>query len=108
MKLSIVVLVFLCFAFIPKNDKITVVIDAAHGGSDLGATMNGFSEKEIVSSIAQKIENLNLNSNIEILLTRSDDQNIPNQERVAFINAMKPDLVISLHVNASKTPNLMG
>ncbi|AIJ36933.1 N-acetylmuramoyl-L-alanine amidase [Flavobacterium psychrophilum] len=108
MKLSIVVLVFLCFAFIPKNDKITVVIDAAHGGSDLGATMNGFSEKEIVSSIAQKIENLNLNSNIEILLTRSDDQNIPNQERVAFINAMKPDLVISLHVNASKNSEFNG
>ena len=103
MKLLIVGLVFLSFTFIPKSEKITVIIDAGHGGSDWGAITNGLSEKEIVSSIAQKIRNLNSNSNIEILLTRDDDQNIPNEERVAFINAMKPDLVISLHANTSKS-----
>ena len=108
MKLLILVLVCHCFAFITKNEKITVVIDAGHGGSDLGAITNGLSEKEIVSSIAQKIRNLNSNANIEILLTRNDDQNIPNEERVAFINAMKPDLVISLHANASKNSESNG
>ena len=108
MKLLILVLVCLSFAFIPKNEKITVVIDAGHGGSDWGAITNGLSEKEIVSSIAQKIRNLNSNANIEILLTRNDDQNIPNEERVAFINAMKPDLVISLHANASKNSESNG
>jgi N-acetylmuramoyl-L-alanine amidase len=107
-KLSIVALVFLCFAFIPKNEKITVVIDAGHGGSDLGATMNGLSEKEIVSSIAQKIKNLNSNSNIEILLTRTEDQTMSFQERLDFVNGAKPDLVISLHANSSKNKESNG
>lgn len=101
-------MVCLSFAFIPKNEKITVVIDAGHGGLDLGATTNGLSEKEIVSSIAQKIKNLNSNSNIEILFTRDEDLDISLQDRVQFINAMKPDLVISLHANASKNTNANG
>jgi N-acetylmuramoyl-L-alanine amidase len=107
-KLSIITVVFLSFAFIPKNEKITVVIDAGHGGLDLGATMNGLSEKEIVSSIAQKIKTLNSNSNIEILLTRTEDQTMSFQERVDFVNGVKPDLVISLHANTSKNKESNG
>lgn len=101
-------MVCLSFAFISKNEKITVVIDAGHGGLDLGATINELSEKEIVSSIAQKIKNLNSNSNIEILLTRTEDQTMSLQERVDFVNGTKPDLVISLHANASKNKESNG
>jgi N-acetylmuramoyl-L-alanine amidase len=70
--------------------------------------MNGLSEKEIVSSIAQKIKTLNSNSNIEILLTRTEDQTISFQERVDFVNGVKPDLVISLHANTSKNKESNG
>ena len=95
-------------AFIPKNEKFTVIVDAGHGGLDLGATQNGISEKEIVASIAQKIQVLNKNPNLEILLTRNGDQNLSLQERIEFINAMKPNLVISLHTNSTKNLNTNG
>lgn len=107
-KIAIVLIVFMCLAFYPKNEKFTVILDAGHGGLDLGATQNGFSEKEIVASIAQKIQVLNKNSNVEILLTRNDDQNLSLQERIEFINAMKPNLVISLHANSNKNSTSNG
>ena len=107
-KIATVLIVFMCLAFISKPEKFTVIIDAGHGGLDLGATQNGLSEKEIVASIAQKIQVLNKNSNIEILLTRDNDQDLSLQERVDFINAMKPNLVISLHANSNKNTTLKG
>lgn len=107
-KLALVSILFICLAFIPKNEKFTVIIDAGHGGLDLGATQNGISEKEIVASIAQKIQVLNNNPNIEILLTRNSDEDLSLQERVEFINAMKPNLVISLHTDSTKNLDTNG
>lgn len=102
-----------CFAFIKPNPNdptktITVVIDAGHGGNDEGTTVNGFSEKEIVSRIAQKIKNNNTDKNIIIHLTRTNDTFLSLTDRTNFINEIKPELVISLHVNNNKNVFLSG
>ncbi|OOG76124.1 N-acetylmuramoyl-L-alanine amidase [Flavobacterium sp. A45] len=100
------------FAFInpsvtePKT--FTIVIDAGHGGSDFGATFNGTSEKVIVSQIAEKIKSLNENKNITILLTRNSDEFITLEKRTEFINSIKPDLVLSLHINANSNNEKSG
>lgn len=101
------------FAFIKPKDNdpkktITVVIDAGHGGHDEGMTIDGFSEKEIVVSIAQKIKKNNSDKNVVIHLTRTDDQFISLQDRTNFINNLKPDLVLSLHVNGNKNSEASG
>ncbi|PWA09544.1 N-acetylmuramoyl-L-alanine amidase family protein [Flavobacterium laiguense] len=80
---------------------ITVVIDAGHGGSDFGATSNGTYEKVIVSQIAEKVKSLNVNKNIIVKLTRTSDELMTLDKRTEYINAIKPDLVLSLHVNSS-------
>jgi N-acetylmuramoyl-L-alanine amidase len=80
---------------------ITVVIDAGHGGSDFGASSNGTYEKVIVSQIAEKVKSLNANKNIIIKLTRTSDELMTLDKRTEYINAIKPDLVLSLHVNSS-------
>lgn len=80
-------------------EKRTVVIDVGHGGDDSGVIFKEISEKEITLIIAQKIKELNNDSNIEIILTRDSDAFKSLQERVDFINSLKPDCVISLHVN---------
>ncbi|CAN1565559.1 AmiC N-acetylmuramoyl-L-alanine amidase [Flavobacteriaceae bacterium] len=99
-------------AFIKPNatelKAFTVVIDAGHGGSDFGATFNETSEKVIVSQIADKIKSLNKNKNITILLTRSSDELIPLEKRTDFINTVKPDLVLSLHINANPNNEKSG
>lgn len=112
-KLILALAVVTSFAFIKPKDNdpkktITVVIDAGHGGHDNGMTVEGFSEKEIVASIAQKIKKNNSDKNIVIHLTRTDDQFVSLQDRTNFINNLKPDLVLSLHVNGNKNSETSG
>jgi len=112
-RIILAVAVLASFAFIkPKENNpkktITVVIDAGHGGHDEGMIVEGFSEKEIVASIAQKIKKNNSAENIIIHLTRTDDQFISLQDRTNFINNLKPDLVLSLHVNGNKDTEASG
>jgi N-acetylmuramoyl-L-alanine amidase len=91
------------FAFVTtntsKSKQINVVIDAGHGGSDFGATSSSGIEKQIVAQITDKIKFLNKNENVTIHLTRIGDQFLSLNDRSAMINKIKPDLVLSLHVN---------
>lgn len=91
------------FAFVTthtgKSKHINVVIDAGHGGSDFGATSSSSNEKQIVAQITDKIKFLNKNENVTIHLTRIGDQFLSLNDRSALINKIKPDLVLSLHVN---------
>ncbi|MCV9932266.1 N-acetylmuramoyl-L-alanine amidase [Flavobacterium sp. LS1R47] len=105
--LSAVVL-FCLFAFKPLEEKKVIVIDAGHGGHDFGAAMHGFQEKVISETIAKKIKALNKDSNLEIVLLRDGDHSMELSERVLMINNLKPDLVISLHINASKNTETNG
>ncbi len=84
-----------------KSTKKTIVIDAGHGGHDTGTKSNEELESKIVESIAKKISSLNGKGEIEIILLRDDDAFISLNERVKKINEINPDLVISLHINAS-------
>ena len=110
--LFLAVLAIVSFGFSkPKKNKlnqVNVVIDAGHGGSDNGVTVEGITEKEIVEQLISKIQTLNKNKNIVIHFTRSTDQFIPLDDRTTFINTIKPDLVLSLHVNSSTNKDNSG
>ena len=90
------------FAFKSIESKKIIVIDAAHGGDDSGAILEGLQEKIIVEAIAKKIKSKNNNENLEIVLLREGDHFIELGERVSVINKLNPNLVISLHINGSK------
>ncbi|HRA71407.1 MAG TPA: N-acetylmuramoyl-L-alanine amidase [Flavobacterium sp.] len=111
-KLFLILTAIVSFAFVnPKLSEpkqINVVIDAAHGGYDFGATSNSINEKQIVEQISNKIKALNKNKNVVIHFTRSSDVFIPLQERSNIANTIKPDLVLSLHVNSSKNQDKSG
>ena len=90
------------------QDKKTIVIDAGHGGYDLGAQFGTDKESKIVESIANKISALNGKGEIEIVLLREDDSFINLSERVSKVNKINPSLLISLHVNSNKNINKNG
>ncbi len=96
-----IVLAALIFSFTTVNDKKVIVIDAAHGGKDNGATCGDVTEKKIVEAISNKIKLLNKEGKLEIVLVRERDEFITQEERVKKINELHPDLMISLHVNNS-------
>lgn len=86
---------------IHSDKKITVVIDAGHGGEDVGAkSLNGIYEKDITLSIAKKIKELNSDENIKLVFTREEDKLLNVRDRVNFATAKGADLFISVHVNA--------
>ena len=85
---------------IMTDRKITVVIDAGHGGIDGGArNKDGIFEKDIALQLIKKINALNTNENIKIILTRTEDVFSDPNQKAAFAKAQNPDLFISVHLN---------
>lgn len=94
--------------------NITIVIDAGHGGIYPGTISNGkIAEKDITLSIAQKIKALAPGFNIDIVLTRNNDALVGNAKdlredllnRVAIAKNAHAAAFISIHVNATASPN---
>ncbi len=82
------------------DEKLKVVIDAGHGGKDAGTTISGIVEKEIVIKVAQAVAESFENSNeVEIILTRSNDEFISLNDRAR--KSKDADLLISIHVDAT-------
>lgn len=84
------------------GDAITVVIDAGHGGNDWGASSKDgkIFEKDLALAIAKKINELNTNEKINIILSRTDDSYASPQEKVAFAKKKNADCFVSIHVAA--------
>ena len=107
MVLPLAVLVFAAFTFKTKSNpsayhgkKITVVIDAGHGGQDAGAkSADGILEKDLTLAIAKKVKELNSNDAIEIVLVRDGDVYMSPQQKVEFTKSKNADVVISFHVD---------
>lgn len=109
-QLFLVLTVIVSFAFEkptnPVSKQINVIIDVSHGGYDFGATKDANNEKQIIEQLSKKIKSSN--QNVKIHFTRSEDKFISLTERVNFINNLKPDLVLSLHINANSNNNKSG
>ena len=58
--------------------------------------------------MAAKIKALNKDTDIKIHFTRDNDEFVTLEDRVKTINALNPDLVLSLHVNFAKTDEPYG
>jgi N-acetylmuramoyl-L-alanine amidase len=99
----------LIFAFSPKvapsvpgadgGQKIVLVVDAGHGGNDAGCRAGALSEKDLSLKVAKRIKELAPGHNIEVHLTRSTDEDITLQQRVAYSNGLHPDDFISIHID---------
>jgi len=84
-----------------KKDKI-ILIDIGHGGTDTGAVFQEMTEHQINAAIAQKIKTLGDEQNVDIRLLGAINEFMSLEDRVNKINTINPDLMISIHVGASK------
>ncbi len=86
-----------------------IVIDAGHGGKDPGTTgRRGLREKDVNLDIAKRLAKLLREDGVEVLLTRSTDDFISLERRVAIANSFKADLFVSIHSNANRVRSLNG
>ena len=90
--------------------KMRIVVDAGHGGWDLGTVgRRGLLEKDVVLEVAERLGKL-LESRLgaDVILTRKDDTYIPLDERAAIANQAQADLFVSVHANYSDLPSARG
>lgn len=105
---------------IKQKDKITVVLDAGHGGRDPGkVAVNGALEKDINLSIAQKLKTLLEQNDINVVMIRNDDSGLYSESdsnkkaadmrnRVDIINKSEATLAISIHQNSFTQESIKG
>jgi N-acetylmuramoyl-L-alanine amidase len=81
-----------------------VVIDAGHGGHDVGSIgPGGYMEKELVLDVALRLRDL-IESELgaQVVMTRTTDTFVPLETRTAIANQQEADLFISIHANSSR------
>lgn len=94
--------------FKPSVPGAPFIIDAGHGGEDLGAVVYGRREKDLALQIALKVKTkLEGRSGIPARLTRADDSFVPLDRRVEIGNAGGLGFV-SLHLNQVRSKRLEG
>lgn len=109
---SAVVFVFFISLFFGQS-KISVVIDAGHGGSDPGNLSDDktlLQEKDLNLKIAKfvgKYLEQNL-QNVQIIFTRADDSFVSLDDRVAKANTVSATYFISIHCNANSKQHVHG
>lgn len=97
----------LVFAFGGAQKKFTIVLDAGHGGSDIGTNrrysdLGTVREKEITLAIVLKLGRmLEKDKDYKVIYTRKVDEYPSLTSRTTLANRSKADLFVSVHVNAS-------
>lgn len=86
--------------------NLTIVIDPGHGGEDSGAksVLGHRYEKEFTLDWAQRLAGLLTTNGWRVFLTRTNDTELSLSSRIAFAEAHKAGVFVSLHFN-SAAPN---
>ena len=102
------------------KEKICIVVDAGHGGSDPGKVgINDALEKDINLAIALKLKDLLEKKDIEVVLTRDTDAGLypadatnkkasDMQNRCQIITNANPLFTVSIHQNSYTSPEIKG
>ena len=83
--------------------RMTIAIDAGHGGTNLGASgvTSGILEKNYTILFAKELQKILKKQKIKVLLVRETDTTIENKDRVLWAQQNNPDVFISFHLNSS-------
>ena len=84
------------------EDKLTVCIDAGHGGKDNGSDYRLRYEKNDNLKIAQAVAAYLTEKDVQVIMTRSDDTFLSLEERTSFANEKEADYLVSLHRNTGE------
>jgi N-acetylmuramoyl-L-alanine amidase len=93
-----------------KTGKFRIVLDAGHGGWDLGTVgRQGLLEKDLVLDVTQRLGKL-LQTRLgsEVMFTRTGDTYLPLDQRADIANQAQADLFVSVHANYSSSAAARG
>ncbi|MBN1364550.1 MAG: N-acetylmuramoyl-L-alanine amidase [Syntrophaceae bacterium] len=103
-------LVFFSLELSAAGKKHVIIINPGHGGKDKGIELTkDVTEKDITLAVALAMrKELTTGNNIEFVLMRDSDKTVDLEERRKIIEEIKPDFLISLHVNGGFGKNASG
>lgn len=79
-----------------------VFLGVGHGGSEPGAVANGFVEKDLNLTIALACRDELERHGVNVLMSRTKDENDTLTEEIRECNAYNPDLAVDIHNNAGE------
>ena len=85
-----------------NTKRYTIFIDPGHGGDDKGFKSNSTEnyEKDLTLLIGKKVASkLSSYDDVNVLISRSDDVNLTNEERLEQAVSQKADILVSLQMN---------
>jgi N-acetylmuramoyl-L-alanine amidase len=77
-----------------------VVVDAGHGGPDVGATRNGVYEKDIVLAMSKQLGRILQQMGYSVMYTRTEDIDLDLEPRVQMAENARASAFVSVHVNS--------
>lgn len=77
-----------------------VFLGVGHGGTDSGATGNGFKESGLNLAIAKACSDDLVRHGVSVLMSRTKDEADPLADELKECNAFNPDLALDIHNNA--------
>lgn len=94
-------------AYADRAKDFTLIVDAGHGGNDIGASENGINEKDINLSVARLFAEMvkKKMKDVNVVMTRDKDTFISLQERASIANRNRGNLFVSIHTNSVDTKN---
>lgn len=109
--ISVVIITF----WVPQEkiyakEPVIIVIDPGHGGENLGAEYEEYTEKNMTMTVAQAMkEELEKYDDVIVYLTHeSPEDDMTLEERVLFAVEKNADFLFCLHFNMSVNHNLFG
>ena len=103
-----------------RFNGFTIVVDAGHGGRDGGSVgVAGTVEKEINLEYAELLKDKLVENGFKVEMTRKTDDGLYSlfdknkkvsdmKKRLEIIKRVKPNLVVSLHMNSFTSPSARG
>ena len=85
----------------PAPARFVVVLDAAHGGDDLGGRLDGQAEKAYTLALGVRLRSLLQARGISVVATRESDATVDLNRRAEVANHANAQACLSLHATES-------
>ncbi len=92
----------------PRLHGKHIVLDPGHGGDDPGWTVGDVRAADLTYDIAERLRSRMATTGMRVSLTRGPEQNPTAEERAGYANRVGADLLLSLHIDGSTSPQACG